>query len=136
MVNFIDMYYPINSLYLSFESTSPAQLFGGIWRQITDKLLKAENNTNTGGTNTHQHTATGLSAAIGSTASHINYLGFSYTAAPAWYANGASISPTYTLSMANNSGSSFNHGTQIIGQLDEASSLPLYQDLFVWQRIS
>jgi hypothetical protein len=37
-VNFLDIY-PIGSIYMSVESTSPASLFGGTWEQLKDKFL-------------------------------------------------------------------------------------------------
>lgn len=32
--NYLDKFYPINSVYISSESTSPADLFGGTWEQL------------------------------------------------------------------------------------------------------
>lgn len=37
--SFLDMLYPVGSVYLSVESTSPAVLFGGSWEQIKDIFL-------------------------------------------------------------------------------------------------
>lgn len=34
---------------MSFNSTSPATLFGGTWTQLTGVFLRADTNTNTGG---------------------------------------------------------------------------------------
>lgn len=46
LFNFI---YPVGSVYLSFESTSPASLFGGSWTQITNRFLYAAQGSNTTG---------------------------------------------------------------------------------------
>lgn len=35
----LDVIYPVGSVYMSFDSTSPASLFGGTWQQITDRFL-------------------------------------------------------------------------------------------------
>ena len=52
--------YPIGSIYMSINSTSPASLFGGTWERISDKFLygAATDNElgNTGGEATHQLT--------------------------------------------------------------------------------
>lgn len=48
-VNLMDIVYPVGSVYISFHSTSPASSIGGTWTQITDKVLRASTNTNTGG---------------------------------------------------------------------------------------
>lgn len=38
-VNLLDVLYPIGSIYMSMDSTSPASTIGGTWTQITDKFL-------------------------------------------------------------------------------------------------
>lgn len=49
--------YPVGSIYLSVNSTSPASLFGGVWEQIKDVFLLAAGDTYsaglTGGEATH-----------------------------------------------------------------------------------
>lgn len=37
----LDDIYPIGSIYISTDSTNPAQLFGGIWERIEDRFLLA-----------------------------------------------------------------------------------------------
>ena len=68
----IDKIYPVGSIYMSVNSTSPATLFGGTWEQLKDRFLLGAGNTysngNTGGAATvtltsnqipsHSHTAT------------------------------------------------------------------------------
>lgn len=39
--NIWDTIYPVGAVYLSYTSTSPAELFGGTWTQITSGYLKA-----------------------------------------------------------------------------------------------
>ena len=49
----VNKIYPIGSIYMSVDSTSPATLFGGTWEQIKDKFLLScgdtYNNGSTGG---------------------------------------------------------------------------------------
>lgn len=51
--------YPVGSIYISANSTSPAELFGGTWEQIKDRFLLAAGDTyeagSTGGEATHTH---------------------------------------------------------------------------------
>lgn len=46
----LDKVYPVGSIYMSVNSTSPATLFGGTWQQIKDKFLLASGNTYGAGT--------------------------------------------------------------------------------------
>ncbi len=52
--NYWKKIYPVGSLYLSFSSTSPQTLFGGTWQQITGRYLRAANDTNIGGSDSHK----------------------------------------------------------------------------------
>lgn len=49
-----DILYPVGSVYMSTNSTSPATLFGGTWTKIEDRFLWATINTpkSTGGSKT------------------------------------------------------------------------------------
>ena len=40
-INLLEVVYPIGSIYQSTKSTSPSQLIGGAWKQITKKFLFA-----------------------------------------------------------------------------------------------
>lgn len=56
----IDDVYPVGSIYMSVNSTSPSTLFGGEWTQIQDTFLLAAGTNHTagrtGGNETHTHT--------------------------------------------------------------------------------
>ena len=66
-----DLIYPIGSIYMSINATSPATLFGGTWEQIKEKFLYTASSgaTGTGGSSTatlskenipsHNHTFSG-----------------------------------------------------------------------------
>ena len=53
----LDVVYPVGSIYMSVNSTSPASLFGGTWEQLKDRFLLGAGNTYsngaTGGEATH-----------------------------------------------------------------------------------
>lgn len=55
-----DIAYPVGSIYMSVNETSPAELFGGTWEQLKDRFLLAAGDTfqagSTGGE--AQHTLT------------------------------------------------------------------------------
>lgn len=56
VVNYV---YPVGSIYMSVNNTSPATLFGGTWTQLKDRFLlgagSSYTNGNTGGAATHTH---------------------------------------------------------------------------------
>ena len=45
----VDLIYPVGSIYMSVNSTSPATLFGGTWERIQDRFLLAAGSTYAGG---------------------------------------------------------------------------------------
>ena len=47
--SFLDMIYPVGSIYLSVEDTNPSTLFGGSWVQIKDTFLLSAGDSYTGG---------------------------------------------------------------------------------------
>lgn len=50
----IDIVYPVGSVYISFNNTSPETLFGGEWEQIVDHFLYPSSSSGTtGGEATH-----------------------------------------------------------------------------------
>lgn len=56
-VNLGQVMYPVGSVYQSFNSVSPSNLFGGTWDKITDRFLFGSNTANiTGGEKEHKLT--------------------------------------------------------------------------------
>lgn len=55
--NMFSLIYPVGSIYMSVNSTSPASLFGGTWEQLKDRFLlgagSSYSNGKTGGEATH-----------------------------------------------------------------------------------
>ena len=55
--NVVDLIYPVGSIYMSVNETSPQTLFGGIWEQLKDRFLLGAGATysagQTGGSATH-----------------------------------------------------------------------------------
>lgn len=54
-VNLLDIIYPIGSVYITFNKTSPADVVGGIWELLQDTFLysSADATGTTGGEKTH-----------------------------------------------------------------------------------
>lgn len=45
--------FPVGYIYQSYDSTSPANIYGGSWTPITGRFLYCNNGTGVGGSNTH-----------------------------------------------------------------------------------
>jgi hypothetical protein len=127
--------YPVGAIYLSVDSTSPAELFGGTWEQIKDTFLLACGDTysagSTGGEAKHKLT-------IGEMPSHshdIYPLGDHFVSV--WGASTDST-PAFDLSgIAKNYGGSTNHLiiSNTGGNLPH-NNLPPYLSVYMWKRIA
>ena len=54
----LDKVYPVGSIYISVNNTSPSTLFGGTWERIQEKFLLSAGNTHTAGTTGGEFTHT------------------------------------------------------------------------------
>ena len=63
-----DIAYPVGSIYMAVNDTSPAEIFGGTWEQIKDRFLLAAGDTyaagSTGGEAQHKLEATELPSGV------------------------------------------------------------------------
>lgn len=51
--SWIDILHPINSFYISYASTSPSSLFGGVWTQVRNAVLRGATGIGYVGSDTH-----------------------------------------------------------------------------------
>ncbi len=124
----VDFIYPIGSIYMSVNSTSPASLFGGTWERIKDRFLLSAGDTYTAGN-------TGGEASVTLTINQIPYhhhnLGLTSSAG-----NG-NIMPQYT-ALSNE----FAKGTTKYNTIDTTNiggglahnNMPPYLVVYVWKR--
>jgi hypothetical protein len=110
--------YPVGSVYISVNETSPASLFGGTWKRIQDIFLLAAGSKyaagNTGGSADavvveHDHT---IPAVYGtSTGEH-----------------------TSALTWGNSGGTSAKSGTDKTGESGIGKNMPPYLVVYMWER--
>lgn len=122
--------YPVGSIYMSVNNTSPATLFGGTWERIQDTFLLAAGSSYAAG-------ATGGEAAVTLTvdqmpAHYHNLLGeFGATAA-------STFKPweTYTQLAGVNAGSKVPSGAAIeyAGGGQAHNNMPPYLAVYMWKR--
>ena len=158
----IEILYPIGCIYVSTQSTNPADLFGGTWVQIKDTFLLTAGDTytagSTGGNTTHTHasaahthTTAGHTLTVDEIPSHIHNL-----LRQQWYNNdtaynsgniynwrsgtGGTTGPRYTSDddiFATGGGASHSHGdtgSTTPGATGSSSSLPPYRVVYAWER--
>lgn len=111
--------FPVGYIYQSYNSTSPANIYGGSWTSITGRFLYCDNGTWTGGSNTHT-----LSISEMPIHNHAN----SVTGAAALYINGQGN--TRYGSVLDGSWRS----TGLTGGGQPHNNMPAYQTCYAWRR--
>lgn len=153
--------YPVGSIYMSVNSTSPATLFGGTWERIQDRFLLAAGSTYAAGgfggeaTHTlteaelpnHRHTFTTDSA--GDHTHSLNHVlgnsGGGWTGDTAGNLSGSGrkfgyINPNYTIKTVTNTGSGGAHThsgtTNGTGGNGKHNNMPPYLTVYMWKRVA
>lgn len=120
---FLNSVYPVGSIYMSVNSTSPADLFGGTWEALEDRfLLGASSNYSAGSTGGEaEHTLT------------IDEMPPHYHEIP-WNLAGSGRRGTnnYTDSAGFNGNSQYNTDTR--GGGEPHNNMPPYLAVYMWKR--
>lgn len=127
-----DILYPIGSVYMSTNSTSPATLFGGTWTKIEGRFLWATVNTpmRTGGSGTHSHSAGSLVACYDPKNYYSNALFRVKNVNGGWTLSGyMSESRGW-----NDGGGSAGRGIEVIGDTSSVETYPPYFEVYMWYR--
>lgn len=142
--------YPIGSIYMSVNSTSPANIFGGTWEQIQDKFLLSAGSTytngSTGGSASTSYTPSGTVDGHTLTVDEIPSHRHQYFRQRALSSEtiGPDSNTTYASTTANGNtktepytyytggGGSHNHG--FTGQASSIDTMPPYLTVYMWKR--
>ena len=89
--SWIDILHPVNSFYISYASTSPANLFGGTWTQVTNAALRGATSKGYTGSDTHTLTETEMPRHTHSTPTYVYRNGTQY----GWLATPAGSNISY-----------------------------------------
>lgn len=135
----IDCIYPVGSIYMTIDDTSPEILFGGVWEQIKDRfILGASDETKpnkTGGSGTHTHTTASHTLTIDEIPSHEHKIGRDDdgAAGSAGYgtihSKGVDGADRLIATSAVGGGNAHNHGST-----GSASNYPPYYTAWIWKR--
>lgn len=134
------LYYPVGSIYMSTDITSPAALFGGTWERIpADRFLMATSDGNAGfmgGSFWYN-----LVANIGAINSNIKAIGYNVAGPSAYQVNHPLSDPNNGLSLVADDATfqHWNHST-IVSEINANSAttqiIPPYYAVYMWRRIS
>lgn len=136
-VNLLDIIYPVDSLYMSFNSSSPASFMTGTWEQITDRFLYCSNLGGVqGGESSHSHALDNGGALIDTLESN-NWLNIGSTANSDLLGTFTPVHKTaYLVSEVNTSSETAFHPIKLTGNSNEEQTLPPYLTIYAWKRIA
>lgn len=141
----VDLIYPVGSIYMSVNSTSPAALFGGSWTQLKDKFLLGAGSTysngTTGGDASKSFTPSGTVGGHSLTASELPP--HTHTQPEAYGNNAGGVTVTsgngYYYNAAGNTGTgnglnSSAHTHPFTGTTATINVMPPYLTVYMWKR--
>ena len=129
--------YPIGTVYIAYNSTSPASRFGGNWTPITGRFPYFNAGTGTGGSNSLSHNHTGsvyannLLVTVGDEGGTENSWGF-----PNKYihSSGLGFASRGVIAAAGQGTSLAGKSFKTIIDSKSVSNMPSYQTLYAWRR--
>lgn len=136
-----DRMYPVDSIYISTNSTSPASLYGGSWERYgAGRALISASDTDpdftagkTGGEKTHEHNLPNLFGQLDMGGTEIQASMVKLNSSTVWRSSVHTTVKVYADSSVHNSGLKIsrpvNDDTNI-----RASSLQPYISVYVWRR--
>lgn len=123
--------YAVGSIYMSTNSTSPAELFGGTWERIKDKFLLGAGDSYsagaTGGSATHTHSASAF-AKICTSSTGFNMLQKDFQ--KSWSINYRMATP----SNASQQTGTTSWGVDTDTTVNSSSNMPPYLTVYIWKR--
>lgn len=127
--------YPVGSIYMSFDTTSPSTLFGGSWSQITNRFLYCVSSSTTsggtGGAASHSHTFNEYAKALITFNSNGSGLYMrKMTQGINWSTNWGKSSGFGATAVT----ASFTSGAALAGGTTSEDNLPPYYAIHAWRR--
>ena len=134
----LNLIYPVGSIYISVNSTNPANLFGGTWEQIKDRFLLACGSTYnagaTGGEATHRLTQDEMP-----NHKHARIMGLSDSQVLHFVSSAGKTSlQASVITNTGNTNADFDGeaSTSYTGGGQAHNNMPPYLAVFMWKRIS
>lgn len=124
--------HPVGSLYISENSTSPAELYGGTWERIEGKFIMGASDTYPAGS-------------TGGSATHTHLMPIGWDRGNIFYAMNAGLGPFYGDQIVNGTKSllikttSSPSGDSDLARLaitKSSDTLPPYYSMYIWRRVA
>lgn len=138
-INLLDILYPIDSVYISFNDISPSKLIGGSWTKLENRVIRAGNDINTGGSDNSSHThdlssGYAMGEVIWNQGQGKYDSAWKIVATPSYGFNTYAAIPSSYSSYTGNT----TRGIQLGGKTNSQTidNLPAYQNLYIWRRIN
>lgn len=131
-LGFLNSVYPVGSIYMSVNSTSPATLFGGTWVELQGRFLLGRSSSYGNGSTGGRSNLT-LRATIGAVDGDISALGYLAMGAGGGTFSGYKLTGSPHGSVRLN----YNHWTQVrdMSQNTEVTNImPPYLAVYMWKR--
>ena len=134
LLDTLNMVYPVGSIYMSVNSTSPASLFGGTWERIKDRFLLASGDTYSAGSTGGEanHTLT-----VNEMPSHAHNFD-NYISGYPPYSLGRDGKDNYKMPLINTLNPDDTTGagqyTNAAGSSKPHNNMPPYLVIYVWKR--
>lgn len=129
----INLIYPVGSIYISVNSTSPSTLFGGTWVQIQDTFLLSAGSTyaggSTGGEAQHQLT-------VAEMPSHTHDYYFDANSNIDWYIGlvSGSVDSDHSAIASGPTGRGYTLKIRNAGGDTAHNNMPPYLTVYMWKR--
>lgn len=139
LLDTLNMVYPVGSIYMSVNSTSPASLFGGTWERIKDRFLLASGDTysagSTGGEAQHTLTVDEMPKHAHNQTMQVSNLGLASVIQKGTDGQGTTngVSHVYQQDWIKNG---IPVGTYSIGLGKPHNNMPPYLVVYMWKRVS
>lgn len=121
-----DFIYPVGSIYMSVNNTSPATLFGGTWEQLKDRFLLGAGDTYTAGATDGEATHT---LSIEEMPDHWHKLPLPYSGSDSYNPATAQVDKSLTAA-----GNYVTTGTASEGGSQPHNNMPPYLAVYMWKR--
>lgn len=133
---YLNLIYPVGSVYFAYTSTSPASRFGGQWSVISgDRYIKANTNVTASGSNSasHSHSAGSYYAKIAPQYQGNRFTHYCLNSTSGWRGDYAlALTDSWLETPSVNA----TNGVAIAGTSSSTSVTitPKYQNLYCWRR--